>query len=381
MKFAHIKKGMLVLLAMAIVSTLPACGRKESTPPADGGPADAQTVSVNSAVNRLAVSNDALYTIIGDELVRFRPSDRRAETVGYLSKLTGAPAEGSMLFQSDGRLWLLWAAHRDGGASGEVQLAPLNAAAGALEEPDYTLPGWPDAAAFYGEQFFFSRVTDQTDGQAALHKLDIASGEIQIVNSNSVFEIVSGQTDILYAPIKMKPLPNGQPGMFVPDAEAHSVICSYDAAQGRETPTTVGVDFPVFAEVGEQYATVHESDGKKENYELRLRDPSGETQKTFPFANAFSWPVLLSDGQHLALMTQNRTGAAVTVLDQALNVLGVWQLAEGKETELLAMDAAYVYVSQKDLPASGAPDPEQPVSIDRIEYLRKDAAPEAIFAR
>lgn len=154
MKFAHIKKGMLVLLAMAIVSTLPACGRKESTPPADGGPADAQTVSVNSAVNRLVASNDALYTIIGDELVRFRPSDRRAETVGYLSKLTGAPAEGSMLFQSDGRLWLLWTAHRDGGASGEVQLAPLNAAAGALEEPNYTLPGWPDAAAFYGEQFF-----------------------------------------------------------------------------------------------------------------------------------------------------------------------------------------------------------------------------------
>ena len=62
MKFAHIKKGMLVLLAMAIVSTLPACGRKESTPPADGGPADAQTVSVNSAVNRLVASNNALLT-------------------------------------------------------------------------------------------------------------------------------------------------------------------------------------------------------------------------------------------------------------------------------------------------------------------------------
>lgn len=377
MKRLHVKRAILALLMMVIVSAVSSCGRKEVPPEADSGQADAApSLSVNCSLNQLVASNDALYTIIDDELVRFSPSDRRTETIGHTSKLLGSPVERFMLFHADGHLWLLSAENNAGDSFGQVQLAPLNAAAGALEEPNYTLPGWPDAAAFHGKQFFFSRVTDQTDGQAALHKLDITNDEIQIVNSDSVFEIVSGKTEVLYIPFKMRPLNNG---MFVPDAEMHPVICSYGLAQGKEIPTAVEVDFPVFAELGERYVTIHETDDRKDNYELRLRDQTGQTQKAFSFSSAFSWPALLSNGQHLTLMTRNRTGDAMIVLDRELNVLGEWLLNESREIELLAMDPTYVYISQKDLPK----EKDQPVtaSLYRLEYLKKDAAIEEIFIR
>lgn len=260
----------LLLIAITFAATALSCGCNELPGGFRSSQKDPHTFFANSMKNKLVASNNFLYTIVGGHLLRFHSIDGTTEIVNTVSMLADFQADQSMLFHSNGRLWLLVKEKAPENRSGKVQLAPLHEEAVALEEPKYTLPGWPDTAAFSDKHFLFSLITEQTANQAALHKLDIENGDIEVINSDSVFELVSGKNGLLYTPIHMEPLLNGQKGMLVPDTDVPSFICRYNPATDDEDLTTVEIDFPIFTTLGEQYVTIHEADGRADNYELRL---------------------------------------------------------------------------------------------------------------
>ncbi|HHU11666.1 MAG TPA: hypothetical protein GXZ64_00350 [Clostridiaceae bacterium] len=330
---AYVK--VLVLLALVIVCTFSVSANA----------ADAQAVILqvqNSFINELVTIDDHVYAIHDDVLVRCHLTTGRTEAIAAIEPSLRSASDRYMLFNNAGQLWVLASMSEEKDLSRRAVLAPVNIVNGTVGEPRYELPGWPHSAVFARDVFYYSVITEETGDQSALHMLDTINGESHVINENSVIYIVAGEKYISYLPIKM--ISNGARSQ--PEGGNLFFIHRFDSAKSLETKTPVNATVPVFADMQDTYITMQMNVDRRLNFQLMRVDEQGKETNTFPFGSG-RMPVMLAYDGYVALLATHNNGI-IYMLDQDLNLLHKWEMVDACNVQLLSMDEAHVYVSQRD---------------------------------
>lgn len=388
MKVNPLKRRLLLVLLAGILLLLSACARsKMNSAVIDDEPRGSTSFIRNHKEGKIASYKGLLYTVVGDELLQFDPVTKQTKAVLDLSKAGTPPVEDFMLFEGDGRLWLLAGGYLLGDQADSIQLVAFKEDLSTLEKPVYRLDHWPTAAGLVGRNFFFTQQTEQTGDQIALYKLDVSTGRLTVVNNGTVLDFTGGPQTLYYAANFIKKDPVRKMG--VPSREGAEAYI-YNIDEEVEEKIGMSVAFPCFSHLGDRYVTLSETGQRAENCVLELRDKKGAIKQTYPFGNGLGWPDFLSTGQKLVLLARSEAGDRLLLLDEELEQVGEWQLAAGAESSLQAMDERYLYFSQVVIKADRgrlgeAKEGDLSAGIAeayyRLDYTDKDSTPEAIFTK